>query len=96
MDFFYQHLTPMKDSYNVYVFLSPYRQGQLSEEAKTYEEQLRHNTVVMMEMQDTINELQRELSALGKTPRRPLSENMSTPGGSVSLQFLSSLSIFEP
>ena len=30
----------------------------------------RHNTVVMMEMQDTINELQRELSALGKSSAR--------------------------
>ena len=30
----------------------------------------RHNTVVMMEMQDTINELQRELSAIGKSSAR--------------------------
>ena len=35
----------------------------------------------MMEMQDTINDLQRELSALGKTARRPLSDGVSTPGG---------------
>ena len=36
----------------------------------------RHNTVVMMEMQDTINELQRELTALGKAAGqdRPSSE----------------------
>ena len=53
----------------------------MSEEARKYEEQLRHNTVVMMEMQDTINELQRELSALGKTARQPLSDEVSTPGG---------------
>ncbi|KAL5020532.1 hypothetical protein ScPMuIL_003424 [Solemya velum] len=39
-------------------------------ENKKHEEQLRHNTVVMMEMQDTINELQRELAALGHTNRR--------------------------
>ena len=53
----------------------------MSEDAKKYEEQLRHNQVVMMEMQDTITELQRELSALGKTPRRPMSDSVSTPGG---------------
>ena len=67
-----------------------FRQGQMSEEARKYEEQLRHNTVVMMEMQDTINELQRELSALGKTARQPLSDEVSTPGGgSVSSNSLS-------
>ncbi|XP_050396377.1 uncharacterized protein LOC126814951 isoform X1 [Patella vulgata] len=41
----------------------------LDETSKKHEEQLRHNTVVMMEMQDTINGLQRELSTLGKAPR---------------------------
>ncbi|XP_048251263.1 myosin-9-like isoform X5 [Haliotis rufescens] len=43
---------------------------QFEEESKKHEEQLRHNTVVMMEMQDTINDLQRELSTLGKTAKR--------------------------
>ncbi|XP_041355859.1 GRIP and coiled-coil domain-containing protein 2-like isoform X3 [Gigantopelta aegis] len=42
---------------------------QFEEESRKHEEQLRHNTVVMMEMQDTINELQRELSALGSKRR---------------------------
>lgn len=55
-------------------------QNQMSEESKKYEEQQRHNVVVMMEMQDTINQLQRELSALGKQTRRPLSESVSTAG----------------
>ena len=50
----------------------------MSEDAKRYEEQQRHNMVVMMEMQDTINQLQRELSALGKQGRRPISESAST------------------
>ncbi|KAK6184648.1 hypothetical protein SNE40_007080 [Patella caerulea] len=41
----------------------------IDETSKKHEEQMRHNTVVMMEMQDTINGLQRELSTLGKAPR---------------------------
>ena len=46
----------------------------------------------MMEMQDTINDLQRELSALGKTARRPVSDGVSTPGGgSVSFNLLLTL-----
>nr|XP_034321464.1 uncharacterized protein LOC105319063 isoform X21 [Crassostrea gigas] len=45
-------------------------QQQLNEESRKHEEQMRHNTVVMMEMQDTINELQRELTALGKASSR--------------------------
>nr|XP_022305371.1 uncharacterized protein LOC111112260 isoform X1 [Crassostrea virginica] len=51
-------------------------QHQLNEESRKHEEQMRHNTVVMMEMQDTINELQRELTALGKAAGqdRPSSE----------------------
>lgn len=55
----------------------------MSEESKKYEEQQRHNVVVMMEMQDTINQLQRELSALGKQTRRPTSESMSAAGAQV-------------
>ncbi|XP_067653461.1 putative leucine-rich repeat-containing protein DDB_G0290503 [Haliotis asinina] len=43
---------------------------QFEEDSKKHEEQLRHNTVVMMEMQDTINDLQRELSTLGKSAKR--------------------------
>ncbi|KAL3884703.1 hypothetical protein ACJMK2_024815 [Sinanodonta woodiana] len=53
---------------------------QLEEESRKHETQMRHNTVVMMEMQDTINELQRELSTLGKSARRPTSDMTSTPG----------------
>ncbi|ESO89706.1 hypothetical protein LOTGIDRAFT_234110 [Lottia gigantea] len=41
----------------------------LEESTKKHEDQLRHNTVVMMGMQETINGLQRELSTLGKAPR---------------------------
>ena len=37
----------------------------MSEDAKKYEDQQQRNMVAMMEMQDTINHLQRELSALG-------------------------------
>ncbi|KAK3609983.1 hypothetical protein CHS0354_011824 [Potamilus streckersoni] len=53
---------------------------QLEEESRKHETQMRHNTVVMMEMQDTINQLQRELSTLGKSARRPPSDMASTPG----------------
>ncbi|CAC5411819.1 unnamed protein product [Mytilus coruscus] len=42
-------------------------QKQFEGESKKHEEQIRHNTVVMMEMQDTINELQRELGNLGRS-----------------------------
>ncbi|XP_070545774.1 myosin heavy chain, skeletal muscle-like isoform X7 [Ptychodera flava] len=38
-------------------------------EKKVYEEQLNHNAVVMMEMQDMITELQRELAVAGSTAR---------------------------
>jgi hypothetical protein len=57
-----------------------YRQNQMSDDSKKYEEQQKHNVVVMMEMQDTINQLQRELSALGKQTRRPVSASASTAG----------------
>uniref|UniRef100_K1QX36 Uncharacterized protein n=1 Tax=Magallana gigas TaxID=29159 RepID=K1QX36_MAGGI len=49
-------------------------QQQLNEESRKHEEQMKHNTVVMMEIQDTINELHRELTALGKA--RPPSEGV--------------------
>ncbi|KAK7096390.1 hypothetical protein V1264_005690 [Littorina saxatilis] len=52
-------------------------QTQLEQESKKHEDQLRHNTVVMMEMQDTINELQRELSAIGKSSGKPRSDASS-------------------
>lgn len=39
----------------------------------------------MMEMQDTINELQRELSALGKSTRKTRSASSSLHGGTVSI-----------
>ncbi|XP_060555548.1 uncharacterized protein LOC132716319 isoform X1 [Ruditapes philippinarum] len=55
-------------------------QNQMSDDSKKYEEQQKHNVVVMMEMQDTINQLQRELSALGKQTRRPVSASASTAG----------------
>jgi len=41
----------------------------MSEDAKKYEDQQQRNMVAMMEMQDTINHLQRELSALGMCSR---------------------------
>ncbi|WAR30176.1 hypothetical protein MAR_003744 [Mya arenaria] len=53
-------------------------QRSMSEDAKRYEEQQQRNVVAMMEMQDTINHLQRELSALGKQGNRPMSESVST------------------
>lgn len=66
-------------------------QTQLEDEMKRHEEQLRHNTVVMMEMQDTINELQRELSTLGKAkkPRSAASSalGVKTPSPDQSLMF---------
>lgn len=48
---------------------------------------MRHNTVVMMEMQDTINELQRELTALGKASSRsrPPSEGVGQQVKTLSL-----------
>ncbi|XP_052240245.1 myosin-11-like [Dreissena polymorpha] len=53
-------------------------QNHMADESKKYEEQQQRNMVAMMEMQDTINHLQRELSALGKQSRRPASESIST------------------
>ncbi|XP_060075166.1 uncharacterized protein LOC132554861 [Ylistrum balloti] len=57
-------------------------QHQLSSDTRKHEEQLRHNTVVMMEMQDTINDLQRELSNLGRSSSRlrPQSDTTSPHG----------------
>jgi hypothetical protein len=49
-------------------------------ESKKHEEQIRHNTVVMMEMQDTINELQRELGNLGRSASHiRQSSDLTTP-----------------
>ncbi|KAL8591259.1 hypothetical protein ACOMHN_017583 [Nucella lapillus] len=68
-------------------------QVQLEEESKKHEDQLRHNTVVMMEMQDTINDLQRELSAIGKASKKPRSPasashlSAKTPSPDQSLMF---------
>ena len=57
-----------------------YRQSQFEVESKKHEEQIRHNTVVMMEMQDTINELQRELGNLGRSASRiRQSSDLTTP-----------------
>ncbi|XP_021373671.1 microtubule-associated protein futsch-like isoform X2 [Mizuhopecten yessoensis] len=57
-------------------------QHQLTGETRKHDEQLRHNTVVMMEMQDTINDLQRELSNLGRSSSRlrPQSDTTSPHG----------------
>ncbi|XP_069102583.1 myosin-2 heavy chain-like isoform X3 [Argopecten irradians] len=57
-------------------------QLQLTTDTRKHEEQLRHNTVVMMEMQDTINDLQRELSNLGRSSSRlrPQSDTTSPHG----------------
>ncbi|XP_033725885.1 myosin-6-like isoform X14 [Pecten maximus] len=57
-------------------------QHQLTSDTRKHEEQIRHNTVVMMEMQDTINELQRELSNLGRSSSRlrPQSDTTSPHG----------------
>ncbi|XP_076082151.1 uncharacterized protein LOC143052885 isoform X5 [Mytilus galloprovincialis] len=55
-------------------------QKQFEGESKKHEEQIRHNTVVMMEMQDTINELQRELGNLGRSASRiRQSSDLATP-----------------
>ncbi|XP_076439302.1 uncharacterized protein LOC143278152 isoform X3 [Babylonia areolata] len=67
-----------------------YLQQKQMDDAQKYEEQIRHNTVVMMEMQDTINELQRELSAIGKAATKPRSASASlsaTPSPDQSLLF---------
>ncbi|VDI50831.1 Hypothetical predicted protein [Mytilus galloprovincialis] len=57
-------------------------QKQFEGESKKHEEQIRHNTVVMMEMQDTINELQRELGNLGRSASRiRQSSDLATPQG---------------
>ncbi|XP_048750682.2 myosin heavy chain, striated muscle-like isoform X3 [Ostrea edulis] len=64
-------------------------QLQLNEESKKHEEQMRHNTVVMMEMQDTINDLQRELNALGRASGRdrPPSEGVQQPPPESAIMF---------
>ncbi|RUS70177.1 hypothetical protein EGW08_022061, partial [Elysia chlorotica] len=56
---------------------------QLESNGKEHQEQLQRNTVVMMEMQDTINELQRELSALGKNAKQSKSRLSSARGSAV-------------
>ncbi|GFR68389.1 centrosome-associated protein CEP250-like isoform X1 [Elysia marginata] len=56
---------------------------QLEDNGKQHQEQLQRNTVVMMEMQDTINGLQRELSALGKTAKQSKSRLSSARGSAV-------------
>ncbi|KAK3739366.1 hypothetical protein RRG08_043921 [Elysia crispata] len=56
---------------------------QLEDNGKQHQEQLQRNTVVMMEMQDTINELQRELSALGKSAKQTKSRLSSARGSAV-------------
>lgn len=57
------------------IFVSQFRrQNQMLEDGRKYEEQNQRNMVAMMEMQDTINSLQRELSQLGKQSKRPPSE----------------------
>ncbi|KAL4216430.1 hypothetical protein ACF0H5_024155 [Mactra antiquata] len=55
-------------------------QNQMADDGKKYEDQQRHNVVVMMEMQDTINQLQRELSSLGKQNRQATSGSASALG----------------
>jgi len=51
----------------------------MHDDSKKYEEQNQRNMASMLEMQDTINQLQRELSVLGKQSRRSPSEmGMST------------------
>lgn len=57
-------------------------QKQFEVESKKHEEQIRHNTVVMMEMQDTINELQRELGNLGRSGSHiRQNSDLATPQG---------------
>merc|ERR1719422_3014613 len=80
------HIRELQDQYNDI-------KRQLEDDNKTHEDQLQRNTVVMMEMQDTINELQRELSALGKTAKRNKSSLSSrgmqpkTPSPETSVMF---------
>ncbi|KAH3740918.1 hypothetical protein DPMN_047635, partial [Dreissena polymorpha] len=75
----YKDLQDQYEKFNFEVKITP-RMGQnhMADESKKYEEQQQRNMVAMMEMQDTINHLQRELSALGKQSRRPASESIST------------------
>ena len=49
-----------------------FRLQQLRDETQRRDEQLNHNTVVMMEMQDTIHNLQRELSLADHKIQQPL------------------------
>ncbi|XP_052786896.1 myosin-10-like isoform X9 [Mya arenaria] len=74
----YQDLQEQYEKFNFDVKITKKGQTQMSEDAKRYEEQQQRNVVAMMEMQDTINHLQRELSALGKQGNRPMSESVST------------------
>ncbi|XP_022081778.1 myosin heavy chain, muscle-like isoform X3 [Acanthaster planci] len=45
----------------------------LDQQKKDYEDKLNNNAVMMMELQDTIQELQHELSAFGGSPSKPFS-----------------------
>ncbi|CAH1790321.1 unnamed protein product [Owenia fusiformis] len=54
----------------------------LEEQRRRYEEQNSHNTVLMMEMQDTINQLQREISTIDKE-RQDQKEATSSPEPSI-------------
>ncbi|XP_059162688.1 uncharacterized protein LOC131946064 isoform X2 [Physella acuta] len=58
-------------------------QQQLEEDRRNHQEQIQHNTVVMMEMQETINDLQRELSSLEKSPMRTKSALSNGRGANV-------------
>ncbi|XP_055872549.1 uncharacterized protein LOC106066201 isoform X3 [Biomphalaria glabrata] len=55
----------------------------MEQERKIHQDQIQKNTVVMMELQETINDLQRELSSLGKAPLRTKSDLSSGRGTAV-------------
>ncbi|CAL1539571.1 unnamed protein product, partial [Lymnaea stagnalis] len=56
---------------------------QLEEDRSNYQEQLQRNTVVMKEMQQTINDLQRELVSLDKSPLRTKSAQSTSRAAGV-------------
>ncbi|XP_038058026.1 golgin subfamily B member 1-like isoform X12 [Patiria miniata] len=53
----------------------------LERQKKDYEDKLNNNAVMMMDLQDTIQELQHELSAFGGSPTKPFSAVSGMSGG---------------
>ncbi|XP_064645330.1 uncharacterized protein LOC135498802 isoform X2 [Lineus longissimus] len=55
----------------------------MGSQKEQYEEKLNHNTVVMMEMQDTINGLRREMSTIGIQTRTPSAAPLQPVGSPI-------------